>query len=66
MALGHAAMAGAGPVQMAKRALVSVLLRLAGVYTVALAVTRDSADAVVEGGFQKVTAQGAPGQGWPC
>ena len=63
MALGHGAMAGAGPVQMAKRALVSVLLRLAGVYTVALAVTRDSADAVVEGAFKKLLLRVHPDKG---
>ena len=47
-------MAGAGPLQQAKRALVRVLLRLAHLYHVALSITRDSADTDVTAAFRKV------------
>ena len=56
-------MAGASPVQLAKRAFVVVLRALAAVYTIGLSVTRDSSDRDVEKAFRKVAARVHPDKG---
>ena len=47
------------PLQAAKRALVSLLLAFASQYGVALNLTRDSADKVVEQSYRKLLKRGA-------
>ena len=56
-------MAGASPVQLAKRAFVVALRALAAVYTIGLSVTRDSSDRDVEKAFRKVAARVHPDKG---
>ena len=50
-------------VDMAKRALVSVLLRVAALYAVALGVKRDAPDAEVKRAFRKVCKKSHPDRG---
>ena len=50
-------------VQVAKRAFVRVLLRLAQLYGVAIAVTRDSSDRQLEAAFRKLAVRVHPDKG---
>ena len=48
---------------LAKRALVSLLLRLASAYTVVISINRDSTDVAVTGAFRKVKIKAHPDKG---
>ena len=51
------------PLQAAKRAFVSILLSLAGVYELILDITRDSEDAAIKKAFRKVSVKAHPDKG---
>ena len=48
------------PLDLAKRALVSLLMRLASLYAVGLHITRDSPDAELRTAYRKATARPRP------
>ena len=56
-------MPGCSPLQLAKRALVKVLLTLASKYGVALQVNRDSEDKVVLSAYKRVALKAHPDKG---
>ena len=56
-------MPGCSPLQLAKRALVKVLLTLATKYGVALQVTRDSEDKVLLSAYKRVALKAHPDKG---
>ena len=51
------------PLQAAKRVLVSVILKLAGIYAVSIAVNRDSNDADVQRGYRRIALKAHPDKG---